>query len=127
MSGVRKICVVTGSRSDYGILYWLMRSIQDAHDLELQLLVTGMHLSPEFGSTYREIEEDGFPISYKVETLLALDTSIGISKSIGRGVGGIAEAYDALQPDIVVLLGDRFPRPLPVKPDALEFLSIGSA
>jgi UDP-hydrolysing UDP-N-acetyl-D-glucosamine 2-epimerase len=104
----RKICVVTGTRAEYGLLYWLMKEIKDDPDLELQLVATGMHLSPEFGLTYRKIEEDGFTINEKVEMLLSSDTPVGIAKSIGLGVIGFADAFDRLRPDIIVLLGDRF-------------------
>lgn len=104
----RTICVVTGTRADYGLLYWLLRDIQDASALTLQLLVTGMHLAPEFGETYRTIEEDGFPIDAKVEMLLSSDTAVGTAKSMGLGVIGCADAFARLQPDLIVLLGDRF-------------------
>src|SRR3989304_9363895 len=103
-----KICVVTGSRAEYGLLYWLMKEIQDDHELALQIIATGMHLSPEFGLTYKVIEEDGFRIDAKVEMLLSSDTSVGIAKSIGLGVIGFADAFELLRPDIVVLLGDRY-------------------
>jgi GDP/UDP-N,N'-diacetylbacillosamine 2-epimerase (hydrolysing) len=104
----RKICVVTGTRAEYGLLYWLMKEIKDDPDLELQLVVTGMHLSPEFGLTYREIEKDGFTIDAKVEMLLSSDTPMGIAKSIGLGVISFADAFYCLNPDILVVLGDRF-------------------
>jgi GDP/UDP-N,N'-diacetylbacillosamine 2-epimerase (hydrolysing) len=104
---MRKICVVTGTRAEYGLLYWLMKEIQSDTSLELQIVVTGMHLSPEFGLTYREIEKE-FSINKKIEMLLSSDTSIGISKSMGLAQISFAEAYDELCPDIVVLLGDRF-------------------
>jgi UDP-N-acetylglucosamine 2-epimerase len=104
----RKIGVVTGSRAEYGLLYWLMREIQDDPDLELQIIVTGMHLSPEFGLTYRQLESDGFPITEKVEMLLSSDTPVGIAKSVGLGVIGFADALASLRPDILVVLGDRF-------------------
>jgi UDP-N-acetylglucosamine 2-epimerase (non-hydrolysing)/GDP/UDP-N,N'-diacetylbacillosamine 2-epimerase (hydrolysing) len=105
---VRNICVVTGSRAEYGLLYWVMKEIQADTDLELLLIVTGMHLSPEFGQTYRVIEADGFSIDARVEMLLSSDTSVGAAKSIGLGVIGFADAFERLKPDIVVLLGDRF-------------------
>ena len=108
MTAKRKICVVTGSRAEYGLLYWIIRGITDAESLELQLVVTGMHLSPEFGSTYRQIEDDGFRITRKVEMLLSSDTPSGIAKSMGLGISGFGEIYEALQPDIVLMLGDRF-------------------
>jgi len=104
----RKVCVVTGTRAEYGLLYWLMKGIQDNPDLELQIIVTGMHLSPEFGLTYKVIEEDGFVIDEKVEMLLSSDTPVGITKSIGLGVIGFADALDRLKPEILVLLGDRY-------------------
>jgi UDP-hydrolysing UDP-N-acetyl-D-glucosamine 2-epimerase len=104
----RKICVVSGTRSEYGLLYWLMKEIQEDPGLELQLIATGMHLSNEFGLTYKKIEEDGFRIDEKVEMLLSSDTNVGIAKSTGLGVIGFADAFNRLTPDIVVLLGDRF-------------------
>jgi UDP-N-acetylglucosamine 2-epimerase (non-hydrolysing)/GDP/UDP-N,N'-diacetylbacillosamine 2-epimerase (hydrolysing) len=104
----RKICVVTGTRAEYGLLYTLMKEIEQDRDLQLQLVVTGMHLSPEFGLTYREIEGDGFAIHSKVEMLLSSDTPVGIAKSIGLGIIGFADVFRQLQPDLLVLLGDRF-------------------
>lgn len=104
----RTICVVTGSRAEYGLLYWLMKEILDDVSLRLQIIVTGMHLSPEFGLTYQVIEADGFTIDAKVEMLLSSDTAVGIAKSTGVGVIGFGEALDRLRPDILVLLGDRF-------------------
>jgi len=103
----RKICVVTGTRAEYGLLYWLMKEIEGDDSLELQLIVTGMHLSPEFGLTYKTIEKE-FKIDKKVEMLLSSDTSVGISKSMGLAQISFAEAYDELKPDIVVVLGDRY-------------------
>jgi UDP-hydrolysing UDP-N-acetyl-D-glucosamine 2-epimerase len=104
----RKICVVTGSRAEYGLLYWLMKEIQGDSDLQLQVIVTGMHLSPEFGLTYKLIEADGFDIDAKVEMLLSSDTPVGIAKSMGLGLTGFADTLDRLRPDILVLLGDRY-------------------
>ena len=104
----RKICVVTGTRAEYGLLYWLMKEIQADEELVLQLVVTGMHLSPEFGLTYKVIEADGFVIDAKVEMLLSSDTPVGVAKSIGLGVIGFAESLDWLKPDIMVVLGDRY-------------------
>lgn len=104
----RRVCVVTGSRAEYGLLFWLMKEIQASPALELQVVATGMHLSPEFGLTFRNIEEDGFRIDEKVEMLLSSDTPAGIAKSIGLGTIGFADAFARLKPDIVVLLGDRF-------------------
>jgi GDP/UDP-N,N'-diacetylbacillosamine 2-epimerase (hydrolysing) len=104
----KKICVVTGTRAEYGLLYWVMKSLQNDTDFILQLCVTGMHLSPEFGLTYRNIESDGFKIDKKIEMLLSSDTSVGISKSIALGVSGFSEALEELRPDLVLILGDRF-------------------
>ena len=104
----RRICVVTGSRAEYGILQGLIKEIQESQVLELQLVVAGMHLSPEFGLTYREIEQDGFRISRTVDMQLTSDTSVGIARSLGIGTIGFGEAFHALKPDLLVLLGDRF-------------------
>lgn len=104
----KKICVVSGTRADYGLLYWVMKLIQSDSDLELQIIVTGMHLSTEFGLTYQEIEQDGFIINEKVEMLLSSDSSKGVTKSLGLGVIGFADAFERLQPDIIILLGDRY-------------------
>ncbi len=103
----RKICVVTGTRAEYGLLYWLMKEIEADSELELQLIVTGMHLSPEFGLTYKEVAKK-FKIDKKIEMLLSSDTSIGISKSMGLALISFAEAYEELKPDVVVVLGDRY-------------------
>jgi len=104
----RKICVVTGTRAEYGLLYWLMKSIEDDPNLELQVIATGMHLSPEFGNTYKEIEKDGFRINKKVEMILSADTPSAIAKSTGLGMIGFADALEELKPDILLVLGDRF-------------------
>jgi len=103
----RKICVVTGTRAEYGLLYWLMKEIETDNELELQIIATGMHLSPEFGLTYKEIEKE-FKIDKKIEMLLSSDTSVGISKSMGLAQISFSEAYEELKPDIVVVLGDRY-------------------
>lgn len=104
---MKKICVVTGTRAEYGLLYWLMKGIQADPDLDLQLIVTGMHLSPEFGLTYEEIEKE-FKINKKIEMLLSSDTAIGISKSVGLAQISFAESFEDLQPDLVIVLGDRY-------------------
>lgn len=104
---MKKICVVTGTRAEYGLLYWLLKEIEADKDLELQVIVTGMHLSPEFGLTYKEIEKK-FKINKKIEMLLSSDTSVGISKSMGLAQISFAESYDELKPDIVIVLGDRY-------------------
>lgn len=105
---MRKICVVTGSRAEYGLLKSLMRLIDQCADLQLQVIATNMHLSPEFGLTYREIEKDGFSIDKKVEMLLSSDTPNATAKSVGLGIIGFADAYEDLKPDMVVVLGDRY-------------------
>jgi len=103
----RKICFVTGTRAEYGLLYWLMKEIEVDKDFQLQLIVTGTHLSPEFGLTYKEIEKD-FEIDKKIEMLLSSDTPIGISKSMGLIQISFAESYQDLKPDLLVVLGDRY-------------------
>lgn len=108
MAEPRKICVVTGTRAEYGLLYWLMREIEQDPALELQLIVTGAHLEPKFGNTVDVIERDGFRIDARVPIDLSDDTPLGIVKSTALAASGIADAFEALQPDIVVLLGDRF-------------------
>lgn len=105
---MRKLCIVTGSRAEYGLLYWLMKEIAADSDLQLQIIATGMHLSPEFGLTYQQIEADGYVIDAKVEILLSSDSAVGITKSMGLGLIGFADALDRLKPDIMVVLGDRF-------------------
>lgn len=107
-SGKRKICVVTTSRADYGLLLWLMREIRDDPDLALLIIATGMHLSPEFGCTYKAIEEDGLIINAKVDMLLSSDSDVGVVKSVGVGLLSFCEVLKDLNPDIVVILGDRF-------------------
>lgn len=104
----RKICVVTGSRAEYGLLRWVMEDIKETPGLELQIIATGMHLAPEFGLTYREIEHDGFHIDRKVEMLLSSDSSAGIAKSMGLGLIGFGDALEQLKPDLMLVLGDRF-------------------
>jgi UDP-hydrolysing UDP-N-acetyl-D-glucosamine 2-epimerase len=108
MTSKRKICIVTGSRAEYGLLYCLMKEISGDTDLQLQIVATGMHLSPEFGLTFQQIEADGFTIDAKVEMLLSSDSPVGTAKSMGIGVIGFADALDRLKPDILVVLGDRF-------------------
>lgn len=104
----RKICIVTGTRAEYGIMYWLMKFLADDEEIRFQLIATGMHLSPEFGLTYKQIEKDGFKIDKKIEMLLSSDTEVGISKSMGLAQISFTEAFEALEPEIVVVLGDRY-------------------
>ena len=103
----RKVCVVTGSRAEYGLLYWLMKEIDADKELKLQIIATGSHLSQEFGLTYKEIENE-FKIDKKIEMLLSSDTNVGISKSMGLAQISFAEAYEELRPDMVIVLGDRY-------------------
>lgn len=104
----RKIAVFTATRAEYGLLYWLMKDIQASPSLELQILVSGMHLSPEFGKTWTHIIDDGFTIDAKVEMLLSSDSAVGVAKSMGLGILGFADALERLAPDVLVVLGDRF-------------------
>ncbi|WP_066890585.1 UDP-N-acetylglucosamine 2-epimerase [Clostridium nigeriense] len=105
---MKKVCVVTGTRAEYGLLKPLIDKINKDNDLELQLIVTGMHLSPEFGMTYNEIIDDGYKVNEKIEILLSSDTPVGISKSMGLATISFAEAFERLKPDMLVVLGDRF-------------------
>lgn len=105
---MKTICVVSGTRADYGLLQWVMHGIRRDPALKLQVIATGMHLSPEFGMTYREIEADGFTIDRKLEILTSSDSPSGVTKSIGLGVIAFADAFAELRPDIVLVLGDRF-------------------
>ena len=104
----RKICVVTSSRADYGLLRWVMQGIKDDPELKLQIIATGMHLSPTFGLTYRVIEEDGFMVDAKVEILGSSDSPATIAGSMGLALAGTAKAFSDLKPDLVVVLGDRY-------------------
>lgn len=104
----KKICVITGARSEYGLLKPLLKAIKKDTTFTLQLIVSAMHLSPEFGMTLNEIVEDGFQVDEKIEMLLSSDSAVGVTKSIGLGVIGFADAYSRLQPDLIILLGDRF-------------------
>ena len=105
---MKRIGIMTGTRAEYGLLKSLMQEINKDNDLELYLIVSGMHLSPEFGMTYQEIEEDGFQINAKVEMLLSSDSPAGISKSIGLGVIGFADEFQRADLDMLILLGDRY-------------------
>ena len=105
---MKNICVVTGTRAEYGLLRWVMEGIRQSPELELQMVVTGMHLSFEFGLTVDTIEADGFTIDRKVEMLLSSDTAVGVSKSMGLGMIGFADALAELKPDLMLVLGDRY-------------------
>lgn len=99
---------MTGTRAEYGLLRWVMDGVRNSPELELQVIVTGTHLSPEFGLTYLEIEQDGFSIDRKVEVLLSTDTPTGLSKAMGLAMIGLGDALDQLRPDLLLVLGDRF-------------------
>lgn len=103
-----KICVVTGTRAEYGLLRPLMTAIKNQPNWQLQILATGAHLSPEFGLTFQDIEKDGFNIDKKVEMLLSSDTASSIVKSMGLAMIGFSDALQDLNPDILVILGDRY-------------------
>ena len=104
----KKIAVFTGTRAEYGLLFQLMKRIQSSQSLDLQIIASGMHLSPEFGLTFEQIEKDGFSIDKKVEMLLSSDTSLGVVKSMGLGLISYGEALEELKPDMLVILGDRY-------------------
>lgn len=103
-----KVTVFTGTRADYGLLYWLLHDLREAPEFHLQIIASGSHLSPEFGYTAQLIEQDGFEIDEKVEMLLSSDTALGTVKSLGLGIIGYADALTRLQPDVLVILGDRY-------------------
>lgn len=103
-----RVCVVTGARAEFGLLRRLMDEIRSCDALELQLIATGMHLSPEFGLTYREIENAGFSIDARIEMLVSADTPSAVTKSMGLGLIGLADVYARLSPHLIVILGDRF-------------------
>lgn len=107
-SSKRKIAVVTGTRAEYGLLKWLMKEIQRTEPLSLQCIATGAHFSPEFGNTYNNILNDNIDIAYRVEMQLSSDSRVAVTKSLGLGVIGFADAYATLEPDVLVLLGDRY-------------------
>ena len=104
----RKVCVVTGTRAEYGLFHPILKKIQNSNTLELQLIVTTMHLSEGFGSTYKQIEKDGFIINEKIENLLASDSKSAIAKSTGLATILLSDALNRLNPDVLLLLGDRY-------------------
>ena len=105
---MKKVCIVTGTRAEYGLLKPLIEKINNDNELELQLIATGMHLSPEFGMTYKNIVDDGFKVNEKIEILLSSDSSVGIAKSMGLATISFGEAFERLKPDMIIVLGDRF-------------------
>ena len=106
----RKVCVVTGTRAEYGLLCRLMRLIQESPDTQLQVIATNMHLSPKYGNTYQEIEKDGFTIDCKIPIIdeNAEDNAVTTVKSMATALSGFADAYNTLKPELVVVLGDRY-------------------
>lgn len=104
----KKVCIITAARSEYGLMHWIIDSVHHDNDLKLQLVVTGAHLSPEQGLTYRFIEEDGYPIAAKVPMLLSCNDESGIAKTMGVCSISMADAFSSLKPDIIVVLGDRY-------------------
>ena len=107
-SAKRRIGVVTTSRADYSHLYWPLRELEAHPDIELGVFVLGPHLSPEFGTTIREIERDGFPIVAQMECLLSSDSDTGMAKTIGVAILSLADAFTAWQPDLLLLIADRY-------------------
>jgi GDP/UDP-N,N'-diacetylbacillosamine 2-epimerase (hydrolysing) len=108
MSDIRKVCVVTGSRAEYHLLYHIMKEILQSKRLRLQLLVTGMHLAKEFGETFKLIENDGFKIDRKIDLHISGDDPLHISRAMGTAIVGFSEAYQEIRPDILIVLGDRY-------------------
>ncbi|GKX51183.1 UDP-N-acetylglucosamine 2-epimerase [Budvicia aquatica] len=104
----KTIAVFTGTRAEYGLLYWLMKDIEADSELTLKLIVSGAHLSPEFGMTWQQIEKDGFAIDESIEMLLSSNTSVGVVKSMGVAMLGLADALNRLNPDYLLILGDRY-------------------
>jgi UDP-hydrolysing UDP-N-acetyl-D-glucosamine 2-epimerase len=104
----RRIGVVTTSRADYGHLYWPLRELAARSQVELGVFVLGAHLSPQFGLTAAEIERDGFPVKARVECLLSSDTDTGMAKTIGVAILGLADAFAAWRPDLLLLIADRY-------------------
>ncbi|MEW6693639.1 MAG: UDP-N-acetylglucosamine 2-epimerase [Pseudomonadota bacterium] len=105
---VRRVAVVTGTRADYGLLYWIIHDLHQASDFELQLVVTGMHLMPRFGHTIDGIRRDGFPIAATVDLAMVDDSPRAVARAIGLGTAGFADVFADLHPDVVLILGDRF-------------------
>src|SRR5437016_14081404 len=104
----RIIAVVTTSRADYSHLYWPLRLLADHSEVDLRIIALGPHLSPEFGDTIKEIENDGFSISARIECLISSDSDIGMAKTIGVATLGLADVLDHLRPDVLSLVADRY-------------------
>lgn len=108
MTTLRKVAIVTGSRADYGLLYWLMKDLQASKAVELQLIVTGTHLSERFGMTVHQIEADGFNVSASVPIPVEDNSVLGVTKALSAATEGIGKCFSHLAPDLLVLLGDRY-------------------
>ena len=108
MGEMKKVCIITASRSEYGLLRWIIDAINKDIDLELQLVVTGAHLSEEQGFTYKDIEADGYSILAKVDINLKTDSQLNIAQSMGRCAIGVSNVLDQIAPDLIVVLGDRY-------------------
>src|SRR5215469_3665025 len=104
----RRIAVITSSRADYSHLYWPLHDLSRHPDVDLQLIVMGPHLSPEFGHTVREIEQDGIPIAARIECLLSSDTDVGMAKTIGVATLSLADCLGQMRPDLLLLIADRY-------------------
>ena len=105
---MKKVCIVTGTRAEYGLLKPVIERFFRSEEVQLQLVVTGMHLSPEYGMTYQEIEKDGYPITAKIDMHLTSDTACGITRSMGIAMMGFADYFETHRPDILLILGDRY-------------------
>ena len=104
----KRICILTATRAEYGLLRPVIEKVRDCAEFDLRLAVTGMHLSPEFGLTYKEIERDGIPIDEKIEILLSADTPASVSKSMALALAGFADYFERTRPDLLLVLGDRY-------------------
>src|SRR6202051_2825128 len=104
----RKIAVITTSRADYGHLYWPLRDLSENENVDLKIIAFGSHLSPEFGNTFQEIVNDGFTIDSRIECLLSSDTDVGMAKTIGMAMLGLADLFGQTRPDLLLLIADRY-------------------
>src|SRR5580693_7364370 len=104
----RKIAVITTSRADYGHLYWPLRDLSENEKVDLKIIALGSHLSPEFGNTFQEIVNDGFTIDSRIECLLSSDSDVGMAKTIGMAMLGLADLFGQMRPDLLLLIADRY-------------------
>lgn len=105
---MKRVCVITGTRADYGLLYPLIRLLDTDNDFDLKLVVTGSHLSSHFGMTYRQIEADGFTIDKKIDILMSADSPSAVSKAMGLAMIGFGDCFESMCPELVIVLGDRY-------------------